>query len=222
MAALNARRVSDLQVTILPDGGCLGWLHAVGGEPPTPGAATLTIGDLPLVVTVLADRGGTDAPAYPAVAIASGYGWRTRLPAPGGRFASPGGVRLSTVLAALSGLVGEAYDVPAEAKLGPAYSWDAGTRGRAVLADLVARGAIQTWRVNPLTGRTRFDAWPTLPAADARGTITHRDLVHGVRYVKVVDSVRAWLPGATVQGARIARTIIREKDSETSLEVWES
>lgn len=222
MALLGARNVTDLEVTILPAGGCLGWCHLDSGAPPAPGPAVLIIGDLPLAVTILPNRGGLDSPAHPTIALASGYGWRTRLPAPGGMFASPGGVRLSTVLAALSGFSGEAYDAPPEAKLGPAYSWAASTRGRVVLADLVARGAIPMWRADPRTGRTTFTPWPALPAADTRGTIVGRDLAHGIRHVKLAGTVAAWLPGATVEGATIARVTFREKDSETSAEAAES
>lgn len=222
MALLGARNVTDLEVAILPAGGCLGWCHLDSGAPPAAGPTVLTIGDLPLVVSVLPNRTGLDSPARPAIAFASGYGWRSRLPAPGGSYSSAGGIRLSTLLAALSGLCGEAYDAPAETKLGAAYSWDAGTRGRAVLADLVRRGAVPTWRVDPRTGRTSFTPWPTLPPADTLGVIVDRDLAHGIRHVKLASSVAAWLPGASVESVTIARVTFREKDSETSAEVSES
>jgi hypothetical protein len=156
------------------------------------------------------------------VVVAGGYGWRTPLPAPGGIFQSSSGVRLTTVLAALAGAAGETYAAPAEVKIGPSYGWDAGTRGRVVLADLVSRGAIPLWRHDPITGSTLFSPWPTRPPADSHGVVGDRALAWGVRHVKVAGSVAAWLPGATVQGVKIARLVIRERDSETSLEAWES
>lgn len=223
MALLGARNVTELEVTLAPVGGLIGYCKLDSGAMPAPGVSTLTIGDLVLAVTVLPNRGGIDSPAHPSIALASGYGWRTRLPAPGGSFSSPGGVRLSTVLAALSALSGEAVDITTpDAKIGPAYGWDAGTRGRVVLADLVARGAVPTWRVDPRTSRTTFTPWPTLPAADARGVIVGRSLAHGIRHVKLASSVAAWLPGASAEGARIARVTFREKDSETSADVAEA
>jgi hypothetical protein len=220
MAFLGARSLMDFELAIPPSGGWMLRGHLESGAPPAPGAATVTIGDLVMPGSILPDRGGTDSPDQPAVVVAAGYGWRTVLPR--GDFASPTGVRLTTVLAALAAVCGEPYTVPPELKLPSAYGWAAGTRGRQVLAELVARGALPWWRVDPATGRTTFTPWPALGAADAHGVILDRDLVTGRRMVALSTSVRAWLPGATVQGVGIARVDITEHDGETRAVVWET
>ncbi len=222
MSRLGAAQVMDLEGTIPPVGGYLFTGHLQSGAAPSPGPSTLTLGDLQLVGAVLPGRGGVDSPDRPAFVFAGGYGWRTRLPAPGGDFGSPTAVRLSTVLAALAGLCGEAYDAPPEAKLGPSYGWTAGARGRAVLADLVERKALPLWRVDPRTGRTVFKPWPALPPADAHGVVDDRRLAFGGRSVALDASVAAWLPGATVQGATIARVRFVEQDSELRAQVWDA
>jgi hypothetical protein len=169
---------------------------------------------------ILDGRGGLDSPDRPAVVVWGGYGWRTKLPR--GDFSSPNGVRLTTVLAALGSVSGEPYDAPPEVKLPTSYGWAAGTRGRTVLAELVARGALPWWRVDPPTGRTVWSPWPALPPADAHGVVEDRHLDRGVRVVALASSVAAWLPGATVQGVTIARTIITERDGETRAQVWDA
>ena len=224
MAKLGDRHVSRLHLHIPPAGGWIARCNLIKGAPPAAGPATLTIGDLQLVGRVLPSRGGTDTPDNPSAVIAGGYGWRTLLTTPG-KYQSPTNVRLTTVVRDLAAAAGEAYVAPAEAFLGPSYGWDASTslrpmRARAVLADLVARGALPTWRVQP-TGETVFTPWPTLPAADAFGRITDRALDRGVRFVALDNAVRAWLPGATVQGVSIARVVFIEEDSELRAEVWE-
>jgi hypothetical protein len=228
MSFLGTRRVLDIELHVPPAGGFFGSGHIESGQPPPAGRTTLTIGDLQIVGTVLAGRGGTDSPDRPAFVFAGGYGWHALLPPPGAAYASPrgvrsspNGVRLSTVLRDLGAIAGEAYDAPSEVSLGPAYGWTAGARGRAVLADLVARGAVPTWRVLP-SGRTSFSSWPALPAADARGRITDRRLAWGGRDVALDHAVTAWLPGATVQGITIARTVLRESAGELRAEVYDA
>jgi hypothetical protein len=221
VSLLGSRRVTDLAVQIPPAGGWVATGHLDSGKPPDPGPATLTIGDLSLSGVVQAGRGGLDAPDRPAFLLAGGAGWRTLLPAPGGAYASPSGVRLSTVLADLARACGEAYDAPPEALLGPSYGWDAGTPADAVLADLIARGAIPTWRVLP-SGRTSFTPWPSLPAADSRGTVEDRELVRGARSVALTTWVAAWLPGATVQADTIVRTIFKEDGEQLRATVFGS
>src|ERR1700683_4387491 len=156
MAFLDSRRVTDVTLTIPPAGGWLAMLHLDSGAMPSPGAATLKIGDLSLPGRILA-RGGIDSPARPAVVVAGGDGWTQRLPL--GQHTSPTGIRLLTILAALAGTSAEPYAPPPERivarpSLGgpPAFGWRAGTRGTAILARLVAAGAIPCWRVDPHRG----------------------------------------------------------------------
>jgi len=222
MSYLGARRVLDLEGTIPPVGGYLFAGHLTDGAPPAAGASTLTLGDLTIAGAILPGRGGTDSPDKPSFVFAGGYGWRTLLPAPGASWSSPTSVRLSTVLGSLAAICGESFDAPTEAKLGPSYGWAAGVRGRAVLADLVARSAISTWRVDPKTGRTTFAPWSTLGPADAHGRIEDRMLAFGGREVALDNAVAAWLPGATVQGVTIARVVFRERAQELRAEVWDA
>ena len=49
----------------------------------------------------------------------------------------------------------------------------------AVLARLVAAGALPCWRVDAISGQTTFAPWPALPAADGHGTIEDRHLAVG-------------------------------------------
>jgi len=219
MALLGARRCTALSVTIPPAGTWLGDAVLDSGDPPSPGAATLTIGDLALVCTILPGRGGLDAPERPHVVLQGGAGWLKPLAA--GAFESPGGVRLSTVLGALAGLTGERLGPFAEVRLPPDYGWASGDTGADVLADLVRRGALSTWRITP-KGFTAFTPWPSTGAADAFGVIEDRDLARGVRYVRLSDRIAAWLPGATVQGVRIARIVLTERDQETRVQTWET
>ncbi len=223
MALLGTRRTTDLDLMLPPAGGWLGYCSLDSGDPPSAGAVTLTVGDLQLVGRILPDRGGLDAPAHPRVVVAGGDGWRTLLSR--GDYSSTNGVRLLTVLKDLATLAGETYDAPADVTLGPSYGWEASMprrpiRARAVLADLMALGAIPTWRV-AASGRTRFDAWPTLPAADARGRIVSRDLSRGMREVALDNSVAAFLPGATLEGVTIARLAIHEHDAELRVKVYD-
>jgi hypothetical protein len=222
MALLNGARVMDLELTIPPAGGWLCSLHLQSGPVPAAGPATLVVGGLSLVGTILPGRVGLDDPDQPAVVVAGGYGWRARLPAPGGAFESPGQVRLSTVLAALGKACGEAYDAPTEQRLGKRYGWTAGTRGRAVLADLVTRRAIPMWRVELETGHTVFTPWPTRGAADAFGVIDPRSVASGSWHAKLDGSASAWLPGATVESIRIARSVFREANGELSVTVYDA
>lgn len=224
MSTLGNRRVTDLHLEIPPAGGWTCYCHLDSGEPPASGLATLKLGDLELVGTILApDRGGADSPAHPSVVVVGGAGWRNPLTRRG-LYESAGGVRLTDVLRDLAGLAGEPYDAPVEVNLGKSYGWTSSSSARtvrvsAVLAEFVSRGALPWWRV-AANGRTRFDAWPTLPAADTHGRIVARDLAVGAREIALDNSVAAWLPGATVQSTRIARVTFDERNSELRAKVW--
>jgi hypothetical protein len=217
--SLNGRRTTDLEVMVPPAGGWIATGHLEAGAPLDAGPATIVLGDLTLVGTVLAGRGGTDAPARPSFVAAGGAGWRTVLSA--GSYSSPNGVRLRTVLADLARLAGEAYDAPADAPIAAAYGWDAGTPADAVLAELVGRGVVAPWRVQP-NGRTTFTPWPSVGAADKLGQIVDRRLDRGLREVALTTAVARWLPGATVEGVLIRRVTFRESSEELRVIAWDS
>jgi hypothetical protein len=223
MSNLDGRNLSDLHLHVPTAGGWYATAHLQTGAPAATGRATLTIGDLALPGTVTDSY--LDAPNRAMVVVEGGAGWKRLLPAPGASYASASGVRLSTVLADLARVAGEPYDAPTETTVGTIYGWDSSVerpvRVRHVLDDLVSRKILATWRMPP-TGRTRFDAWPALPPADAQGVIVDRDMALGVRDVVVHGSVAAWLPGATVQGQSILRLDVTERDAEIHLRVWSS
>jgi len=227
VSTLDAARVLKIHVLHVPPAG--GWyadLHLDATTLPALGAATLTVGDLSLVGTVT-DSAFDDHPtggAKPRVVIEGGAGWARPLPREG-RYEAAGGVRLLTVLRDLADLVGEPYDAPTDAPLPASYRWPASTprepvTGADVLADLMARGAIPTWRVEP-GGRTRFDAWPSLGAADAFGRVMRRNLARGRRTVGLDNRVAAFLPGSTLEGVATRRLIVRETASKLEAEVYE-
>ncbi len=190
-----------------------------------PGAAVLTIGDVSLTGRILPKRGGLDAPDLPVAIVAGGHGWGTEMPY-AGKYASDAGVRLATVLNDVAKIAGELYVAPNDVRLGTWYEWTESTRiatvlARDVLSDLVQIGAIPTWRVAP-TGLTRFDAWPSIGAADSFCRITSRDLASGLRSVGLDGVVSAFFPGATLEGVTISSLVIDESSGVLSAEIWDS
>lgn len=223
MSKVGSQTLTAAELHLPPSGAWWAEVTLEQGAPPAVGPATLTIADLQLVGYVL--RAGLDQPACPRVTLCGGAGWRTLLTT-GASYTSPANVRLSTVLDDLAGLAGEPYDVPAEVLLGPGYGWDpsapfAPVRARDVLADLVVRRALATWRVQ-LSGRTAFTPWPTLPPADAFAVIRDRNIDRGARYCAVPGSALPLLPGATIEGVTIARTVFVEDHQELRCTTWQS
>lgn len=224
MSTLGGARLVKVVLQVPPSGGWYADVTLETGGLPALGLTTLVVGnDLALVGTVtLTD---TDAPDQPRAIVEGGAGWRTLIPI-AGSYASTTGVRLSTVLRDLAKLAQEPYDAPTDATLPDAYGWDASAplvpvRCRAVLGELVTRGAIPTWRVAP-TGRTRFDAWPALPAADATCRVISRSLGRGVRYLGLDTRAAGLLPGSTIEGVTIARTVYRQDSTALTCEAWTS
>ena len=227
MSTLGGKRLVHCELYFPPSGGAIADVRLEQGAVPPAGLTTLTIGDLPIVGRVLPNRAGFDAPASPHAMFACGAGWGTLLPSTGGAYASAGGVRLSTVLTDLARISGETIDMPSEYLLGQSYNWPASRAGqpvrcRNVLADLVLRGAIPTWRAN-IDGHTRFDTWPTLPAADQHLTlIGNRDTTRGTRMFSVKGSVAALLPGASADGATIVAVQFKETGEAIEAKTWDS
>jgi len=223
VSALGTQRIAKHTTTIPPSGGFyFDGILETGGLPAIGARLTLTIADLALVGTVV--RAGFDVPDQPHVIVRGGAGWGTVLTR--ASYQSAQGVRLSTVLRGLIAIAKEPIDDPPDAIIGNAYSWPASTamgpvRCGNVLADLVRRGSLSAWRVAP-SGRTRFDAWPALPASDTFCRIVDRDLSVGVRFLGLADRAAAFLPGATVEGVTIRRVIFRETSSDLRAEAWDS
>lgn len=230
MSTLGSQDIGRLSLHIPPAGSWWADVTLAAAPLPAPGSRlTLTVGDLTLLGTV--KRAATeDAPngtgSLPRVIMQGGLGWEALLPR-GGAYMAPGGVRLLTVLQDLAGLAGEPYVAPGDVLLPDNYRWPTSTatepvRCRSVLASFVRRGALTTWRMDPATGLTRFDAWPSAGAADSKGRVTKRDGDRGIRFVGLDTSVAAFLPGATLEGATIARVKVYETAGALTCEAWES
>lgn len=225
MSTLGGVNILRQDTTVPPSGAWFGTFALDSSALPLVGPTILSVGDLQLVGSIIR----TDFDDHPGGALVTatargGAGWRlpvTRAGSYGG-----GGVKLSTVLQDLATMTGEPYVMPVDTSLGIAYSWQAHSPVAPVhcdhvLADLIARGYLPTWRVEPFTGRTRFDAWPVLLPADGRGRVTGRSGSRGKRTVGLDVVVAAFLPGAFLEGVQIARTVIRETASSLTVEVYE-
>lgn len=224
MSSIRGRRVARIEAHIPWAGE---WIaHAVleVGGVPEPGPAQVKIADLTLDNgRVLPAHRGLDGPDQPTCVILGGAGWRTLL-TQAGEYASIAGVRLSDVLRDLAGIAGEPYDAPPDVLLGSAYGWSAATptaprRARGVLDELVSRGALPTWRVPP-SGRTAFSAWPSIGAADGIARVLSRKLSVGQRKLGLDTRAAALLPGATIEGDLIRRTILIDTAGALTAEVW--
>ncbi len=224
MSSIRGRRVARIEAHIPWAGEWIAHAILEVGSVPQPGPAEVRIADLTLQGgAVLPTRRGLDGPDQPTCVILGGAGWRTLL-TQHGEYSSPVGVRLLTVLSDLAGLAGEPYDAPADVLLGSAYEWTAATssaprRARGVLDDLVARGALPTWRMSP-AGRTVFSAWPSIGAADGIARVMARKLSVGQRKLGLDTRAAALLPGATLEGDLIRRTILIDTGGSLTAEVW--
>ena len=227
MSSLGSQRLVHCELYVPASGGWWADCKLEQGAAPAVGSTvTLTIKDLALVGKVTS-RSALDAPASPRVVVEGGLGWNTLLPSPGGSYASAGGVRLSTVLGDLAAIAGESFVAPADYILGNAYGWDASDpnlarRCSSVLADLVDRGALVTWRVDPASGAAVFTPWPSIGAADQHATlIGDRNMSRGVREFSINGSVAALLPGATIDKSTIARVQFVETADSIHATTWD-
>lgn len=232
MSSLGTFRTLSTDAHIPPSGAWLATCVLDSSTLPPLGPTVLVVGDLQLVGQVIR-RDFDDHPggARVVATVRGAAGWRLPVAHKGryggaGVHGDGGAVKLSTVLQDLATMAGEGYVAPADVELGEEYAWEAHAplapvHGADVLADLVWRGYLPTWRVDPFSGLTRFDAWPALGAADGRGRIVGRAGSRGRRTVGLDVVVAALLPGATLEGVTIARTIIHETASDLRAEVYD-
>jgi hypothetical protein len=183
------------------------------------GDVTLTSGTLSLHGRV--QRSDFDAPDKPHAVIFGGLGWQGLITAPIS-FQSDAGVRLSTVLSALSKGSGQAIEQPRDTTIGVYFECVASRPGEPhrwadVLAELARDGYAPPWRVDP-DGVTRFG--PRTPKeVSSRATVLHVDA--GVGFTTYgIDDPADFLPGNTVGGIPIARVVIRETSGKFEVDAY--
>lgn len=227
MSTLGNLRILTADVHIPSTGAWWAEVSLDSSTLPALGPATLSLSDLTLTGQVVrTDFDDNPRGGKPYAVVRGGAGWRKPVAFAGGY--QGGTVLLSTVLTDLASLTGESIVQPATASstsLGASYAWQAHTPAAPVhyedvLADLMSRGAIPSWRIDPATGATRFDPWPTLPAADGRGRVMSRRLARNHRHVGLDTVVSAFLPGATLEGAAISRVRITQDSGKLTADVY--
>lgn len=226
MSTLGAARVLVADVMIPPSGAWWGTVSLDASSLPPLGRTSLTIGDLVLVGSVVrVDWDDQVNGGRPIATVRGGEGWG-RPVTRAGSYSSSGGVKLSTVIQDLATMTGEPCGALVDVSLGQSFAWPAHApfapfHASDVLADLVRRRFLPTWRVEPFSGRTVWSAWPTLTFADGKGRITSRARDRGRRTVGLDVQVAAFLPGATLEGVAIARTLLHAEAEDLRAEVYD-
>jgi len=219
MSRVGNQRASQVELTIPQWGGWRAEVVLEGDEPPT-GQVTLTVGGMALTGTV--QRGSVEFPGKPAVVIRGGIGWLSDVSAPIS-FQSDAGVRLSTVLSAISRAARQTIEQPTDSTIGGYFEAIASRpSSRVTYKDLLDRmvrdGSVSNWRVDP-DGVTRFGARTGAPVTD-RYTFVRRNPSTGSR-VFAIDDPKQILPGNLIDGVAIVRAVIRESHDEITAEVFE-
>lgn len=221
MSNLDGAAVTRVSLT-LPYGGT--WSADVtieAGKAGPSGKCSLTVGDLTLAGSVI--RGGvSDGTSTWRGWIEGGAGWAADLRARSYQSDAPGGVRLATVLLDLATECGETLALPADVPIGAAYVRPGSTplrpyTGRDALTALVARGLLARWWVD-VDGTTRTTA--RAGGSAVATAVLSRDLSRGSRKLGAVASVKALLPGVSVDGGAIRRLYVTETAGALTAEAW--
>ena len=191
----------------------------LAGETAPTGPATLVVGDLTLVGSVL--RSGLDATGKPHAVVVGGAGWEKALAAPLG-YQADVGVRLKTVLTDLTARAGELMEQPADRALDLNFAAIASTprvpvRLRDVLSALYRAGYVERWRIDP-DGVLRFGARAGAPVT-GRATVIRRNHALDKR-VLGIDGPAQFLPGATVDGVTVQQLYVHETSGKLQAEVY--
>lgn len=223
MSFLASQRIQKVALHV-PPGSAWADVETESGAV-APGPATLMVGNVALIGTVLPGQSGENGPSSWAGRWINGAAWLTVLP-PRPPYQNDGGVRLSTVLDALAKDCGAVIVKPSsDPFIGPFWTRalvnaDGSRRtGRDELAALVRGRFVEPWWVDPLNV-THFGTRPGIPIVAAH-RILSRDLAHGLRTIGT-ESPLAFMPGNIVEGQTIARSIIREVQSNLIVETWTS
>ena len=225
MSTLGSQRTRVTRLSMPERGQWRADITLEAGTIPT-GTQTLTIGTLAATGRVDPALAGYDAPDLPHVVLVGGLGWDavvTRSAAQSLSMFSDAGVRLSSVLNALSLAAGESIIQPTDRTI--AFHWSAvstrdgeAVRYRDVLANMVRLGYLATWRVD-LDGVTRFTERAT-SAVVGRATYLRGNRSVGLR-VFGCDDPAEYLPGNTVEGSAIGRAVVVDSPESLTVECWD-
>ncbi len=223
MSTLGARNLQRVELHWPRYGTAWARVETIGGAVPA-GPATLTVADLALVGTVLADRSGENGPAAWVGIFVQGAGWDSVLPSTRPPYQVDAGVRLKSILTDLAIDCGNLPIVlPPDASIGTHWCRarrsgnDIPRTGRDELATLIRRRHLARWWVD-LLGVTRFSE-RTAPAVTAAARVIDRNLAVGRRTLGV-ESPLAFAPGGTFEGATIERLLVHEDGGSLTCETW--
>ncbi len=217
MSTLGKQRVSTLSLYVPPAGGWRADMVLEAGTIPS-GSIVLTVGTLAFNGAV--ERADFDAAERPHVIVIGGLGWKGLVQKPIS-FQSDGGVRLSTVLAAIAKGAGQTIAQPTDLTIGDYYEVVASRPGEPVhwydvLNDLARGGYIATWRVDP-DGVTRFTA-RTAAVVTARATVIRKDAAIKATTYGIDDPLQ-FLPGNTIDGTPIGAAHFQETHGKLEVEI---
>jgi len=208
MSALGTSRIVSATVFIPISGALRADVVLDGGAIPT-GETTLSIESLSAKVSVL--RSGLDDPGKPHAVVIGGIGWQNVVTSPI-TFDSDAGVRLSTVLSALSRASGEPIEQPPDRIIGDHFEARAAFTYAEVLDTL-----IPAWRVD-LDGVTRFVPRSSAAVTSRATAIRSNSTVQSVTYG--IDDPGQFLPGNTIDGVANGRVVIRDNQGRLEADVY--
>ena len=223
MSFLATQRIQHVALEVPRYGGA--WAR-VGTElgPVAPGPATLKVGDVELLGTVISGQSGDNGPSSWVGIWRSGTAWDTVLPARPA-YQTDAGVKLLTVLNHLANDCGAAIVAPTNSSIGNFWiraSRDASgfpRTGRDELNAMIKGRLLSQWWIDP-AGVTRFNERHGVPVT-AAARVTKRDMTRGSRDIGT-ESPLAFMPGNIFEGATIERVIIRESSAKISVQTWSS
>lgn len=228
MSTLGSLHIVSL-TAVLPAMGAIRADVELQNGPLPVGKQTLTIATsvgTPLSWSVSVLRADYDDAGRPHAIVVGGVGWQNLITSPIG-FESAAGVRLGTVLGALSRGSGEQLEAPTgndDRQLGDHYSIASARPGEPsrygeALTELVRIGALKTWHVDP-DGITRFN--PPTPVeiiGATRANLVRNDSSVGIATYSI-DNPALFRPGNTINGVTNGKVIIREISGKLEADVF--
>jgi len=220
MGTVGNALVKSICLTI-PEWGGWSATATFEGDPLPKGPTVVTVGTLKLNGTVV--RSSSEFPGQSGAMIRGGVGWLSSVTNPIS-FQSDAGVRLSTVLSAIATAAGQSIEQPSDTTIGNYYEAIASRGARIVryadlLTELQRSGCVERWRVDP-DWVTRFGSRTSVEITD-RATLERNDpLIGSITYG--ADDCRQFLPGNTINGVRIASSVIQDSFESLTITIYQS